>query len=348
MKKFHRHLIRMGSSVREVLDRFEDLGPDAIVLLVDEHNTLLGALTDGDIRRGLIKGYDVSSPLSDFAQPNPVFLRKDDFSIDDLRKWRDKNYRILPLVDENMRVVNVINLRKQFSYLPLHVVIMAGGRGERLRPLTDTVPKPLLMVGPKPILEHNIDRLAKFGVNRVTISIKYLGQQIQTYFGNGVAKEMDIDYVSEETPLGTAGAIRRIKEISEDIVLIMNSDLLTTIDFEEMYYRLISTEADMIVASIPYEVKIPYGIIETKGDQIIGLHEKPTYTYFSNAGIYMVRKSFLKLIPEDSFYNATDLMTALYSAGHKVVHYSILGYWLDIGKHEDFQRAQQDILQLKL
>lgn len=343
-----RHQISHDASVREALRQLDVLAADAVLFLVDEENRLRASLTDGDIRRGLIKGFGLDTPLLEFTQRQPKAFVRGKYDLARMRDWRERNFRIIPVVDRENRIVDVVNFRTQRSYLPLDAVIMAGGVGSRLRPLTDTVPKPLLPVGDKPIVEHNVDRLRTFGIRHLTLSIKYLGQQLVDYFGDGSAKGMDIRYVTEDEPRGTIGAVSEVKDIFNDYVLVMNSDLLTTIDLEGMFADLLDKEADMMVATVPYEVKIPYGVIETEGDLIRSLREKPTYTYYSNAGVYMIRREHLAKIPATGVFGAPDLMAALYTSGHRVVHFPVFDYWLDVGKHDDYEKAQQDIKHLKL
>lgn len=343
-----RHLISCDATVREALRQLDLLAADAVLFLVDGDHRLRASLTDGDIRRGLINGLDLDAPLLRFTQQAPKAFVRGQFDLAQMRDWRERNFRIVPVVDQNDRIVDIINFRTQRSYLPLDAVIMAGGFGSRLKPLTDTVPKPLLPVGDKPIIEHNVDRLRSFGIRHLTLSINYLGQQLIDYFGDGSGKGMDIRYVTEDEPRGTIGAVSEVKEVFNDYILVMNSDLLTTIDVEEMFADLLAKEADMVVATVPYEVKIPYGVIETEGDLIKSLREKPTYTYYSNAGIYLLRKEHLAKIPATGSFTAPDLMEVLYSTGLRVTHFPIFDYWLDVGKHEDYEKAKQDIKHLKL
>lgn len=345
--RINRHIIYQDNTVREILSIIDKLGGDGILFLCDKYNKLIGTLTDGDIRRGIIRGLGLEDKIEDFIHRQPEVLIQEDFSIEKLRYWREKNYKIIPVVDTNNVVIDIINFRFQKSYLPIDAVIMAGGKGTRLRPLTLNVPKPLLKVGEKPIIEYNIDRLKNFGIQNINISINYLGEQLVDYFKNGMEKELNIKYIEESHPLGTIGAASRIKEIHNEHILVMNSDLLTNIDYEEMFSELLNQGADMIVATTPYEVKIPYGVIETEGHSVVNLVEKPTYTYYSNAGIYILKKEHLNLIPQNQHFNATDLLKSLYSLGKKVVHFPILGYWLDIGKPQDFEKAQRDIKHIK-
>ncbi|MHA8090219.1 nucleotidyltransferase family protein [Aquirufa antheringensis] len=346
MRIFKEHLILKGCSVKQALELLNKLAPDSILFVVDHEHKLIGSLTDGDVRRGLLNDFTITSRIDEIIQPNPRYIRKGENNISKIIAYREELYRILPVVDENMCVVNVINFRTIKSYLPIDAVIMAGGRGQRLQPLTDSKPKPLLKVGEKPIMEHNIDRLAAYGIDNFWVSVKYLGKQIEQYFGNGHKKNINIEYVWETEPLGTIGAVSKVTNFVHDYVLVTNSDLLTTIDYENFFLDFVNQEADFAVLTIPYQVSIPYAVLETKDRNIKSLKEKPTYTYYSNGGVYLMKKEMLQYIPEDSFFNSTDLMEALINKDFKVISYPFTGYWLDVGKHEDFEKAQVDITNL--
>lgn len=347
MHPYHKHLAHVDTSIRQALELLDQLASDAIIFLVDDENKLLGSLTDGDLRRGFIKGLAFEDHLSKFIQPNPKFIQQGKYNLKEIIALRDKFFTIFPVVDAEMKIINVVNFRHQKSYLPVDALIMAGGRGERLKPLTDNTPKPLLKVGDKPIIEHNIDRLNTFGIDDIWISVRYLGEQLVDYFKDGSEKALRINYVWEENALGTAGALALIDDFIHDHVLMMNSDLLTNIDFEDLFLFFEEQQADLVVACIPYQVNVPYAVMETNGKKVTGFKEKPTYTHYSNAGIYLMKKEVINKVPKNETFNATDLMEKLIQEGKKVVAYPLVGYWLDIGKHEDYQKAQQDIKQLK-
>lgn len=346
MRNYREHLIQSGSKIIDALICLNNLSEDAIVFVVDNEEKLIGSLTDGDIRRGLIKGLSTGHVVDEIIQPNPRFLRKGNIDIDKVIEYRKGLFRILPILDKDDKVVNVINFRIIKSYLPIDAVIMAGGEGLRLRPLTKTTPKPLLKVGNKAIIEHNIDRLALFGIDDYWISVKYLGEQIEDYFGNGEDRNLKIKYVWEEEPLGTVGAVSKIENFEHDYILITNSDILTNLDYEHFFLDFLSQNSDFAVVTIPYQVNIPYAVLETSDGCIKSFKEKPTYTYFSNGGIYLMKKEVLKYIPKSSYYNTTDLMECLIEKGYRVTAYPLAGYWLDIGKHDDFEKAQKDINQI--
>lgn len=347
MRHYKEHLILSGSTIKQALLKLNDLSQDAILFVVDLESKLLGSLTDGDVRRGLLNNFSLEDTIDLIIQKHSRYIKKGDNDIQKIIEYRDANYRVIPILDNNGIVVNVINFRNIKSYLPIDAVIMAGGRGQRLQPLTDNTPKPLLKVGEKPIIEYNLDRLAKFGIDDFWISLKYLGEQIENQFGSGQEKNIHIDYVWEEEALGTIGAVSLIQNFTHDYILVTNSDLLTNIDYEHFFLEFIKQNADLAVLTIPYQVNIPYAVLETENNDIRSFKEKPSYTYYSNGGVYLMKKSMLKYIPKNSFYNSTDLMQNLINLNYKVISYPFLGYWLDIGKHDDFEKAQKDIKNFK-
>lgn len=348
MRIYKNHLILSGSTVKEALIKLDTLGHDAILFVVDEKDTLIGALTDGDVRRGLIKGFTIDSLVDEIIQKNPRYITKGENNLNKIIEYREQSFRIVPVLNDEYKVVNVINFRNLKSYLPIDAVVMAGGRGQRLKPLTDSIPKPLLKVGEKAIMEINVDRLAMYGIDDFWFCVKYLGEQIENHFGTGGDKNIHINYIWEEDALGTIGAVSKIDNFKHDYVLVTNSDLLTNVDYEHFFLDFINKDADLAILTIPYQVNIPYAVLETAIDtQVKSFKEKPTYTYYSNGGIYLMKKEVLRYIPEEAFYNATDLMEDMIKNGLKVISYPFSGYWLDIGKHEDFSKAQSDIQNIK-
>lgn len=341
------HFIHSGSKIKVALEKLNTLGKDAILFVINDKTELFGSLTDGDVRRGLLKGFNIDSKIDDIIQSNPRFIRKGERNITKLIDYRTNNFKILPvLAKDSDQIVNIINFRKLKSYLPIDTVIMAGGKGTRLLPLTEKTPKPLLKIGDKPIMEHNIDRLASYGIDDFWVTLNYLGEQIKDYFKNGFSKNIKINYVWENQPLGTIGSVSQIDNFEHDYILVTNSDLLTNIDYEAFFLDFVDKDADLSVVSIPYKVNIPYAVLELKSGQVESFKEKPTYTYYSNGGIYLMKKEVLKNIPKETFFNATDLMQKLIQNNKNVVTFPLMGYWLDIGKHEDFDKAQDDIKSL--
>ena len=348
MKDFSKHYISPTGNIQDALEQLNLLSENLTLFVVNRDNILLGTVTDGDIRRGLLSGLSLNEDIQKVMFRNFRCITENNFSLNTLHKFKSEGIFLLPFVDVKGRILRIINLKEKRSALPLNAILMAGGKGERLKPLTDNLPKPLLKVGDKPIIEHNIDRLSSYGIENIEIAIGYLGNQIESYFGNGESKQLNIKYIYEQEPLGTIGAIKKSTNNHHSNILLMNADLLTDINFEDFYKVFKETNADMIVASVPYKLKIPYGILEVDSQYVTGLKEKPTYTYYSNAGIYLLKKELLDLIPEHQLFNATDLMEKIISLKMKLAYYSILGYWLDIGKPDDFIKAQEDIKHIRL
>jgi len=346
-KSYKKHLILTGSSVKQALSMLNELANDAILFVIDDDDKLIGSITDGDIRRGLLNDFLLESKIDEIIQENPRFIKKKGYDIQKLIEYRENGFKIIPVLDEQNHVINIINFRRLKSYLPIDVIIMAGGRGQRMKPLTDLIPKPLLKVGDKPIMDYNLNRLAMFGVNDFWVSINYLGEQIEKYFGNGKEKNINIEYVREKKSLGTIGAVSQIKNFKHDFILITNSDLLTNLDYEKFFLEFKRQDADLAVLSVPYNVTIPYAVLETNDGKVESFREKPTYTYFSNGGVYLLKKEMLSFIPKNKFYNATDLIDEMIKNNLKVISIPFSGYWLDVGKHEDFQKAQIDVHNIK-
>jgi dTDP-glucose pyrophosphorylase len=320
-----------------------DENSDMETLLVVENNKIIGTITDGDIRRGLINGLNNLDQISKFMLSDFTFLQKGIYDKEKINFIKEKQLKIVQELNDDGSLFRIIDFRKVKTILPIDAVIMAGGIGSRLMPLTKNTPKPMLEIGGKPIMEYNVDLLKSYGISHLTLSVKYLKEIIENYYQDGSKKDMKISYVSEDEPLGTIGAIKQIKSFFNDYILVMNSDLLTNINLESMFNEIEKSNADMIIATTDYKVQIPYGVVESNGNLVSALKEKPTYTYYSNAGIYIFKKSLVELIPDNTFYNATDFLDNLIESNKKVLHYPIKRYWLDIGKHVDFDKAQRDI-----
>ena len=348
MNSFEGNIIQDSQNMRDALAKINQIQDASLTLFViDQTEKMVGTLTDGDIRRALLGGHDLKTPIHDFMNKNFRHLEKCKFKVDQVKELKKAGVKLLPLLDEENKISKIVDFSVKRSVLPVDAVIMAGGRGTRLQPMTDETPKPLLKIQEKPIIEYNTDQLSLYGIDNIYITIKYLGHQIKEYYGNGSGRGINIQYIEETTPLGTLGSVGQIDSFENPYVLVMNSDLLTNIDYENFFKTFIESDADMCIATTPYQVKVPYAVLESEHDQIISFKEKPTYTYYSNAGIYIIKREHTQRIPKNSFYNATDLIEELINEGKKVTHYPILGYWLDIGKPEDFKKAQEDLNKIK-
>ena len=334
--------ININSTVIDVLRKIDSLPSIQTVFVVDDNNKVVGTITDGDIRRGLINGLTTRSPLDSFIFRDFNYLETGKNNFDKIKVLRDKKLKAVPLLTKEGRLIKVINFTKVKSILPVDAVIMAGGIGARLKPLTNNTPKPLLKIGGKEIISYNFDRLLQYGINQQYVAVNYLADQIIDYCEN-YDEDINFTIIKETNFLGTAGALSLIDDFLNDTILLMNSDILTNIDYEDFYKSFIEKDADILVASVPYQVNLPYAIFDEKDNIVNSFKEKPSYTYYANAGIYLIKKDLIDIIPENQVYNATDLMEDTIKSGKKVIHYPIRQYWLDIGKHDDFEKAQKDI-----
>jgi len=346
--EFRKHIIPNEETLKTALIRLDDLASDALLFTVDAKGKITGSITDGDIRRGLVKGITINQPVSDVRFKKPRTLFYDNIDINELIRLRESNIGIIPIIDEMGKIIDVINFRLRKSLLPIDVVIMAGGKGMRLRPLTEKIPKPLLKIGDKSILEHNLRRFEEFGVSSINITTNYLAAKIDEFIlSKKKSFRTNIKTVQEDSFLGTIGAVRLINDFSQKYILISNSDLLTNVNYESFFLDFLENDAEMSVLSIPYQIKIPYAIMDIKENYIQSFQEKPNYTYFSNGGIYLIKRELIDLIPQDRPYSATDLMEFMIEKKKKIRTFSHKGYWLDIGQHEDYQKAQEDLKRIQ-
>ncbi len=336
------HLISKDITLLEALSAICDLAPEPLVLFVlDSNDCMVGTLTDGDSRRALIKGASIADKVEKIMHRNFNYMKVEDIDdVKEIKRQKELKMKLVPVLDQDMHIVEIINLEKYNTRLPIDAVLMAGGKGERLRPLTEKTPKPLLHVGSKAIIDHNIDRLISYGVKHINVTVNYLGEQLEEHFKEPVG-EIQVQTVREPKFLGTIGSIKFVKEFHNDIILVMNSDLFTNINFEDFFLHFKEHDAEMSVAAVPYTVSIPYGIFDLEGRNIQGLIEKPTYNYYANAGIYLIKRTTLDEIPMDTFFNATDLITKLISEGKKVIRFPLNGTWIDIGNFQEYQKANE-------
>ena len=343
MKDYKKHLISEKGTIKDVLLKLGILEDENILFVVNEKNQLVGSITDGDVRRGLLNDFTTSDKITTIIHRSPKFINQNKYTVEEIIFLRSNNYKVVPVVNDDKVVVNIINFKIQKSYLPVDAVIMAGGLGSRLKPLTNALPKSLLKVGDKEIISYNFDRLNSYGITNQKITVNYLGNLIKDFCAD-YNSDINFDIIEEKEFNGTAGSLSLIENFDNATVLLMNSDLLTNIDYEDFYKAFKENDADIMVASIPYPVNLPYAIFEVEDRKVISFKEKPSYTYYANAGIYLIKKEIIAQIPKETFYNATDLMQLVIDASNKELkHYPIRGYWLDIGKHEDFDKAQRDI-----
>lgn len=337
------HLISKDISLLEALSAICNVAPEPLVLFVlNENNQMVGTLTDGDSRRALIKGASVNDKVETIMHRNFNFIKVEDLdNVKEIKRQRELKMKLIPVLDSGNHIVEIINLEDYKTRLPIDAVLMAGGKGERLRPLTEKTPKPLLKVGDKCIIDHNIDRLLSYGVKHINVTVNYLKEQIEEHFREPKG-DVQVQTVREPKYLGTIGSLRFVKEFFNDTILVMNSDLFTNINFEDFYLHFIEHDADMAAVAAPYSITVPYGIFDISGEnEIKGVLEKPTYNYYANSGIYLIKSNVIKrYIPEDTFFNATDLMETLIADERKVIRFPLSGYWIDIGNKQEYSKAQ--------
>lgn len=338
-ESLRKYVITTATTVLEALKAMDGTSHDSQTLfVVDENERMVGTLTDGDIRRGLIAGVTLSASVSEIMHANFKFVREGQNDAQLLKEFRNRQIFFIPVLDANGHILKVCNLIKYRNFLPVDAVLMAGGKGERLRPLTEKTPKPLLPVGGKAIIDHNIDRLISYGIKHINVTVNYLGEQLEEHFSEPRG-DVQVLTVREPKFLGTIGSIKYVKKFYNDTVLVMNSDLFTNINYEDFYLHFKEHDADMSVAAVPYDVDIPLGILNLDGRNITGLSEKPHFGYYANAGIYLIKKTALELIPEDAMFHSTDLVEVLIAAGKKVIRFPIGGIWIDIGTPQEYRRA---------
>lgn len=330
----------------EVIDR----GAVGIALLVDDDGGLLATVSDGDIRRAILAGHALDEPIGglvatfSFDGAAPLTAARNTPGADLLRLMIERGVRQIPLLDDQKRVVDLAlfwTLHDE-AELPLQAVVMAGGFGTRLRPFTETVPKPMLPVGGQPLMELIINHLRQAGIRKVNVTTHYLANVITDHFGDGADFGVQLNYVQEDTPLGTAGALSLL-DSGDDPLLIINGDIVTDLDYRAMLDFHRQHRAALTVAIFPYELQIPYGVIDHQGADITGIREKPCLRHFVNAGIYLVEPQARACIPGNTTFSMTDLIALLLQRGDRVVGFPIREYWVDIGQHADYQRVQQDM-----
>lgn len=336
-------LIGPDTSIHTLIERF-NTRTQQIGIVVDDQRRLLGTVTDGDLRRGMLRGVTIDAPVREIMNTAPrtysVDLPRDDIT----SYMRHERVRHLPIVDFAGRAVDLVILDKLLGPTPqpYPVVIMAGGEGTRLRPLTEHTPKPMLDVGGKPILETIIRRCAAAGFSDFHISVNYRADVIKHHFGDGRSLGVDIQYLDEITPLGTAGPLGQLSHDITTPVLVLNGDILTKMDPARVveFHRDAGAAATMGVRE--YEFQIPYGVVDIDGNEIRGLREKPVSRQFINAGIYVLDQSALDLLPSNSASDMPALFTACRAAGLKTLAFPIREYWVDIGHIDDYRRANED------
>lgn len=319
-----------------------------IAVVTAEDGRLLGTLTDGDVRRCLLAGGSLDTPVSQAMNPAPVTAELGSPAGYLMDLMRRGGIMAVPLVDQHGRLQRVVHLTDLEQRGPgidgvpgfAFAVIMAGGEGVRLRPLTETIPKPMVDIGGASILERQIERLARAGLKRVYVSVNYLSHVIEDYFRDGEGFGIEIRYLREMEKLGTAGALSLLPERPEGPVLVMNGDILTTSDFGSLFAFHQAHAAQLTVAAVDYRVNIPYGVIYSEGPLLTGLTEKPSQRFLCNAGIYAVSAAALSLLHESRPCNMTDLIQACLARNLLVAVFPVHEFWSDVGTPDDLEKAR--------
>lgn len=343
MKDWKKALVSPADSIFKALAAL-DVAALRIVLVADADMRLLGVVTDGDIRRGLLRGLSLESPVREVMRREFLSVSPVDSVADLLQLMRKHDVQQVPVVDEQGRVIGL----RRFSEImgtPVRsnwAVIMAGGLGTRLRPLTDNCPKPLLSVGGRPVIETIIERLMGCGFRNFYISVNYLAQMIMDYLGDGTRFGARFEYLREHDRLGTAGALSLMPYTPDEPFVVTNGDILTRLNFGAMldFHNLNGACGTMGVRE--YQYQVPYGVIHTEGARLVDIQEKPTQHHFVNAGIYVFSPEVLKFVPSNAYLDMPGLFTELNRNSKNAAVYPILDYWSDIGSPEDLRKAEDD------
>ena len=345
MADIARLLVSPSQTVREVMACLDASG--AGIALVVSDGRLAGTITDGDVRRSILAGVALDSPAAELlarkppeARATPLVAAAGTSDAELLALMTAHHLRQVPIVDEHGRVVDVALLSDlaRPAHADVRAVVMAGGYGTRMRPLTDRIPKSMLPIGDKPLLEHIIVQLRDAGIQRVNVATHYRNEVIVDHFGDGRGLSVDIEYVHETEPLGTAGALGLL-EPSSDTLLVINGDILTRVDFRAMLEFHRDHAADMTVGVRAFEVAVPYGVVESDDVVVTAVHEKPIFKGFVNAGIYLLRPDLARLVPAGERYEMTQLIARLIADRRRVISFPIREYWRDIGQAHEYDRA---------
>jgi dTDP-glucose pyrophosphorylase/CBS domain-containing protein len=350
MMEVEKFVVAPHSTVREVMSCI-DRNARGIALVVDEERRLIGTLTDGDIRRAILDDLSLDVTANELLarKVNSSYIRPVTAQVGTrrgelLELMQGRGVRQIPLVDGAGRLLDLITLDELLpkQVLPLQAVIMAGGLGTRLRPLTEEIPKPMLPLGDRPLMERTIERLREAGIRRVNVTTHYRPEKITDHFGDGQEFGVEINYVAESRPLGTAGALG-LMEAPHEPLLVINGDILTRVDFRAMldYHR--KHAADLTLGVRHYDLQVPYGIVECEGPQVRQVREKPMFHFLVNAGIYLLEPSMHQYIPRGQHFDMTDLIQRLLENKCAVLSFPIVEYWLDIGQYDDYEQAQEDV-----
>lgn len=333
-------LIPLESTIDMAVAAIE-ASPAKVALVVDTKGCLVGTVTDGDVRRGLLRGLRLDAPITEAMNSHPSFALATTPRTDLLALMRARHLRQIPLVDPDGRVVGLETLSELLEpgARPNAVVIMAGGLGQRLRPLTDDRPKALVKVGPKPILETVIENLVAEGFRRFFVSVGYMAAMLEEHFGDGSRWDAEITYLREDSPLGTAGSLGLLPSRERAPLVVMNADLLTRLSFASLLDFHTAAAAAATVAVRDYEVTVPYGVVEIEDQRVTRMAEKPTHRHVVSAGIYVLEPALLDLLHAGETVDMPELIGRVLDKGQEIRAFPVREYWMDIGRPDDLTQA---------
>jgi len=336
-------IVNESTSIIEVL-KIIDESCKQLVLVVNENKKLLGTICDGDIRRALLNNISLDESIKNIYFKTPTVANINDSREEIINICAIKKLHQIPIVDNSGNLIG-LEILDELIYKESKlnkVVLMVGGLGTRLRPLTDNMPKPMLHVGGRPILETIIDKFVSYGFINIVLCVNYKSDMIQNYFGDGSKYGINIEYVFEEKRMGTAGALSLLKSKPDEPFFVMNGDLLTNVNFEHLldYHLANNSMATMCVRE--YDFQVPFGVVELENEKIKSIEEKPTHNFFVSAGIYMLSPDAIDLIPKNEFYDMPTLFEKIIKLKKNAISFPIREYWLDIGRIEEFEKANNE------
>lgn len=342
MYKIDEIKINQNASIKQAL-KVIDKGAIKVAVVLSDDGLLLGMLSDGDIRRALLKGMSLDDSITSIINKHPVVANINDTKERILELANEKKLHQIPIIS-NGKLIGIQDIREFLTpkNKPNKVILMVGGLGTRLRPLTNDVPKPMLDVGNKPILHTIVENFAKYGYTDIIMCVNYKSEIIKEYFGNGDKFGVKIEYVLESQRMGTAGALSLLKEKPKDDFFVMNGDLLTNVNFEYLHEYHKDSNACASICVRKYEMQVPYGVVNVRANKVTSIEEKPTQSFFVSAGIYMFSPIVLDFIPKGVFYDMPTLFGELLKQGFAVYPFFIREYWLDIGKMDEYRRANDE------
>ena len=340
MDKFAEITISPNQTIFNAVEKITE-NRKQFVLVVNEGFQLLGMVTDGDIRRGILRGVSIDETIDKIMNPHPITSSRDEGRKNIVKKMRQNAIRHCPIIDADKKLLGVEYLEDYLAGPKINnwVVIMAGGLGKRLHPLTEHRPKPLVEVQGKPMLESIITDLCRHGFYKIFLAVSYKSEMIEEYFSDGRDYGADIHYIREDKRLGTAGPLSLLEDVPEEPVLVMNSDLVTDVNYEGLLHFHSDHKASATMCVRQYDFEVPYGVVETDHLQITDLREKPVQQFYINAGIYVLQPDVLKYIPRDTFYDMTDLFEELIKNDLQPHAFPVLEKWIDVGRLEDLEKA---------